>query len=192
MYKRTLNAAEASARPMRESRTQLPARSLDLRDARGEPARTVEFYTACCASATASRYPCGAHRAATSCDLGARALCWQPGSGAACINSALLRRGAALRCAAAAVGTVASIRHYRLPFCGRGASLSRSLYKAQLVVCTHSIATSRAPRALSATMPPPRTIHGAQRGLPAAQPRTLESSRSSALPSQVICSARNC
>ena len=34
MYKSTLSAAEASARPMRESRIQLPARSLDLRDAR--------------------------------------------------------------------------------------------------------------------------------------------------------------
>ena len=37
-----------------------------------EPARTVDFRAARCASATASRYPCGAHRAATSCVLGAR------------------------------------------------------------------------------------------------------------------------
>ena len=39
------------------------------------------------------------------------------------------------------------MRRHWLPFCGRGASLSRSLYKAQLVVCAHSIATS--PRAES-------------------------------------------
>ena len=39
------------------------------------------------------------------------------------------------------------MRRHWLPFCGRGTSLSRSLYKAQLVVCAHSIATS--PRAES-------------------------------------------
>ena len=70
MYGSTLSAAEASARPMRESRTQLPARSLDLRDERARP--RFEFRAARYASATASRYPSDAHRAATSCDLGAR------------------------------------------------------------------------------------------------------------------------
>ena len=165
---------------MSESRTQLPAR----RPVDGvEAGADQDFHAAGCASATASRCPCGARWAATSRVLGARcaarAPLWQPGSGLPVYFLALLRRGAALRCAAAAICTVASIRRHWLPLCGR-ARFPRGLSKkAQQLVCAHSIATS--PRAESSESDYAAAAYdpwGAEKPA-AAQPALIESERAS-------------
>ena len=134
---------------MSESRTQLPAR---------RPVDGVEVSG--CGTRSATLQP---QRAGTlAAPIGQRHRCFgrslcgarsgrQPGNGLPVFIVALLRRGAALRCAAAAVGTVASIRRYWLPLCGRGTSLVEVSRPAQMTKGTaHSIATSPRARAPSA------------------------------------------
>ena len=134
---------------MSESRTQLPARRpVDCVDASGRgtglfPHGRLRFSHS---EQVPLRRPSGSDIVCFGRSLcGARAV-WQSGSGLPGYFLALRRRGAALRCAAAAIGTVASIGRLWLPFCGRGASLVASLGSTRVTKGTaHSIATS--PRA---------------------------------------------
>ena len=125
MYKSTLSAAEASARPISESRTQLPARR-PVDGVRRGGADQGEILHGRLRFSHSEQVPLRRPSGSDIVRFG-RPLCGarpvgQPGSGLPVYKVALHRHGAALRCAAAALGTVASIRRLwrplRFPRCG--------------------------------------------------------------------------
>ena len=197
MYNRTLNAADASARPISESSTQLPARRpVDCVWTSGRAWRLIFTQLAALQPQRAGTLPAPIgqrHRVfwalAVRCALRVGSL------EAGCLSISWLyssRRSPSMRSSCYMHGGF-----YTAPLAASLRQMRRGLAGAKegtaSLVCTHSIATSRAPRALRATMPPPRTTPGAQRSLP---PQPARSSRldSRALPSgQVACVPRaNC